>query len=1093
MKCNTPIINSGRFGSINSFGENRPCTSSFTNKIIRSLFLCLLFFNIFTVTHAALKVNMHNSSLKSGSTYTFPNLTVSGDALDKGYVIKIKYSGVISAGDEITLPSLPGGWSELSGGTLQEYTILINTGATAADIQSFLRLVEFTVGSDRAGQEISIWIGHDSNNSSRSLNYNPDNGHWYELSNDGLSWADAYNAALRKSFSGLQGYLVTVTSAEEQAFITSFTNNEKSYWIGATRLDIRDVQDPVTGLLASAPTASLDYWYWTAGPEWNDHGRDPEQSVFYNKKAVNSSTEYPPLIPNYTYTNWLDGEPNDWPGANEDCAYVDPGKNIPDSWSDYTGTASKPYLVEYNGTMQGASSEGVIIGASILNASVGGIVDNGLSETTPVWLHDGDILTYTITAANLSATSSSVVVRDTVPAGLTVDVASVASSGGVYTEATREIVWNLTIAPGTDTSVSFNVTKTAGATNLMTNTAYVTSGGITKKTNSTYHAGEPKLSRISYQYMACPDGGKSEITLGFYEQEGVSYKWYDASGGTSISSAPSITVTKDGTPVQIWYVELTYNGEVLADRVPIYLELAENCGATEPVGCAIDGTLLFSEDFGGNNTDDPVEGPPLDDSLISYSHQTTVTNGVDEGAYIITKKSRGNDVWYEVTDHTYPDDLTRGYMLQVNANKDAGQFYSLQIDNLLDKQTLYFSTWIMSVLNYHGENPTNMIFVLEDGNNNVVAKYYTGNIPDASPTWKQYGFGFTIPEGQKSLVLRIINNGIGSSGNDFVLDDIEVRLCVPEAEILKPIDSDTVICANHSVNLVGAYSDRDNIFGNDLVYRWEWSDTGDVSDPSGWSVVSGTGISGISGVSNTGTISSTLTIDEMLPEHEKYYRFIVATSENIEDYNKRSMSRVVHLAIDTCIIAKNDTVSTFVNTPIVVPVLSNDIIGACSDADISLSLSTEKVAQNGSVSLINNKIVYTPKVDWVGIDSLDYVLTDCSSTFKSTATVYITVSYRPDNIVEACIGSASPITSSFTVDDTETYQWQQSKDKITWVDVAGATTNACTPFDKKAGVTYYRMAVTYDTKTVYSESRTVRIKSCQLPVNHNISVMRYGN
>lgn len=478
--------------------------------------------------------------------------------------------------------------------------------------------------------------------------------------------------------------------------------------------------------------------------------------------------------------------------------------------------------------------------------------------------------------------------------------------------------------------------------------------------------------------------------------------------------------------------------------------------------------------------------------MKTYTHRTA-GGGVDEGDYIITKKSRGNEVWYEVADHTYPNDFSRGYMLQVNANKDAGQFYSLQIDNLLDKQTLYFSTWIMSVLNYNGEDPTNMIFVLEDGKDNVIAKYYTGNIPDASPTWKQYGFGFTIPEGQKSLVLRIINNGTGSSGNDFVLDDIEVRLCVPEAEILKPVASDTVICANHSVNLVGAYSDRDNIFGNDLVYRWEWSATGDVSDPSGWSVVSGTGIAGTSGESNTGTISSTLTIDKMLPEYDMYYRFIVATSENIDDYNKRSMSRVVHLSIDTCIIANNDTVSTFINTPIVIKALSNDIIGTCSDADISLSLSAEKVAQNGSVSIVNNKIVYTPKIDWVGVDSLEYVLTDCSSTFNSIAMVYITVSSRPDSIVEACIGNALPITSSFTLDDVETYQWQQSRDKITWADVTGATTNTCIPFDKKTGIMYYRMAVTCDTKTVYSESQAVRIKSCQLPVNHNISVMGYSN
>ena len=53
----------------------------------------------------------------------------------------------------------------------------------------------------------------------------PFNGHYYEFIqlNDDISWTDARAAALSRTFEGKSGYLVNITSAEENAFVLSLT------------------------------------------------------------------------------------------------------------------------------------------------------------------------------------------------------------------------------------------------------------------------------------------------------------------------------------------------------------------------------------------------------------------------------------------------------------------------------------------------------------------------------------------------------------------------------------------------------------------------------------------------------------------------------------------------------------------------------------------------------------------------------------------------------------------------------------------------------------------------------------------------------
>ena len=96
---------------------------------------------------------------------------------------------------------------------------------------------------------------------------------------------------------------------------------------------------------------------------------------------------------------------------------------------------------------------------------------------------------------------------------------------------------------------------------------------------------------------------------------------------------------------------------------------------------------------------------------------------------------------------------------------------------------------------------------------------------------------------------------------------------------------------------------------------------------------------------------------------------------------------------------------------------------------------------------------------------------------------------------DVCAGKAKPITCWFTLGATDSYQWQLSKDNATWTDIAGATAVSYTPANQKRGVTYYRVVVDNNNasnpEVINSESVSIRVRSCQLPVNHNISVMGY--
>ena len=315
----------------------------------------------------------------------------------------------------------------------------------------------------------------------------------------------------------------------------------------------------------------------------------------------------------------------------------------------------------------------------------------------------------------------------------------------------------------------------------------------------------------------------------------------------------------------------------------------------------MEGTLLFREDFGGNDPEDPRVGQdPV--SGMSYTQATTDAFGsMEAGIYLVTKQGycngKGTSQWHLQDDHTHFGDLTRGYLLEIDGAGDHAAFYSTTIDGLCEGAKLTFSAYVANVMTwgmYVGSpgkySYPRLKFVLTNPDTGAeLATYDTGDIPyDDSYTgdntcWKQsaewhlVGMNFTVPSGLDKIQLTIFNNATGTTGNDFAIDDIEIHLCAPPVSI----DGEDEVCSDETVTLTANFAEMYSPFTKPLAYKWFFS-----SDSLTWSELSET--------TNTLTMSAIQKVDS------GWYRVAVSSRDNIESVNCRAMSEPFLLKVNTC-------------------------------------------------------------------------------------------------------------------------------------------------------------------------------------------------
>jgi hypothetical protein len=282
----------------------------------------------------------------------------------------------------------------------------LNGTAPIATYQDLLRQVSYfnasaspTIGD----RDINVILGD-------KLKYKD---RYYEFVEDqSIHWTDAKAAAEAKTYFGMQGYLATITSAEEQSFIDAKVTGNG--WIGAVDNSAED---------GTVEKDKEGEWRWVTGPEGLANGGTGTH--FFQGDATGAKTGGTPVKGAYEHwqgtPNYL--EPNDYPsnngsGGEESYAHVlspafgdDKGywNDLPNDGGASIEYQSKGYLVEYGGMPTDPALK-IEVNIKVSVDTLPPVLPDSVNiaeNTTPVLLPttdvDGSEITYSLTGNGADA------------------------------------------------------------------------------------------------------------------------------------------------------------------------------------------------------------------------------------------------------------------------------------------------------------------------------------------------------------------------------------------------------------------------------------------------------------------------------------------------------------------------------------------------------------------------------------------------------------------------------------------------------------------------------------------------------------------
>ena len=231
-----------------------------------------------------------------------------------------------------------------SGSSLTE----VGFRGTQDDINTALATLSFKGDGTAGSPTITVSV------TPAGTNYYSGNGHYYEVVNETVTWTAAKAAAEASTLYGLTGYLVTITSAAENTFVSSKIS--ANAWMGASD----------DGNYTSNTHATTEgTWEWVSGPEngktftCQPEGQGRDAVAAHSDCAVHSDT---------SYENWATNEPNDWPDedpAQEDYGHIRSGG----AWNDFKNDQEVEfYIVEYGG-MPGESATTTAVTTLTINST----------------------------------------------------------------------------------------------------------------------------------------------------------------------------------------------------------------------------------------------------------------------------------------------------------------------------------------------------------------------------------------------------------------------------------------------------------------------------------------------------------------------------------------------------------------------------------------------------------------------------------------------------------------------------------------------------------------------------------------------------
>jgi hypothetical protein len=308
---------------------------------------------------------------------------------------------------------------------------------------------------------------------------NAANGHYYKFVNASTDWGTALAAAASQG-----GYLATVTSAQENSFITSIMDADSIAWLGGS------------------DAAQQGQWKWVTGPESN---------AFFQ------------------YSNWFMNEPNNYAGTEDYLSISNASYWTPGTWNDAPNAGypfALSYIIEFDSNPQGITfdttasttltvsgdnnGDGVLDSTERGSMAVNGVVtgvEDGRIVTVSVNGHDYTTTIangqWTLTGSALDATSASlsnVLVNGS--NALTATVSDLAGNVATVNATATVSLGNLIFADNFDGRIS--------GTNLNGNPVQTSSIGATNWTSANlYLDGANTFADLSGNGYIKPSEGHS--------------------------------------------------------------------------------------------------------------------------------------------------------------------------------------------------------------------------------------------------------------------------------------------------------------------------------------------------------------------------------------------------------------------------------------------------------------------------------------------------------------------------------------------------------------------------------------------------------
>lgn len=404
------------------------------------------------------------------------------------------------------------------------------------------------------------------------------------------------------------------------------------------------------------------------------------------------------------------------------------------------------------------------------------------------------------------------------------------------------------------------------------------------------------------------------------------------------------------------------------------------------------GDPIFTENFGAGTTN-----VPLPVGTTSYAFANVQPN---DGFYTVSNRTNWYG-WHDIPDHTAGD--TNGRSLVVNADFTAGEFYKTPINDLCENTTYEFSSWMINLMPanhpFCGTGiPINVKFEIWDNTNtNLLASGDTGNINStATPNWQQYALVFQTLPGQTSIILKMLNNGVGGCGNDLAIDDIVFKSC-GDAIVVNDINnnSEQFICeGNPSFSTTLTAIPDSSIFATHF-YQWQQS-----ADSINWTDI-------------LGETNSTFTTPAL--NSTMFYRVKVAEDAiNLSNQFCNAISDIYEFGLVTL---PDAPVS---NGDLLVCVGSSSSISVTISAETTVNWYDEPIGGN---LLLSGSNIYFPQTSGIYYAETETIKGGCLSLNRTPLIVdFLDIPIIQDESVSFCENSDITLHANTNI-ATATYLW----------------------------------------------------------------------